>query len=204
MSIKILSANCQGLGSLEKRLDVLNYLKDVTYIASKTHTPPNHLNACLDPSGTMIVFLVLAHQILEECQFCSEKNLVYSIREHISDPEGNYIISDLTVEENRFTLINLYGPNKDTPIFFDILINIAERIENASIILCGDFNTVQNEKLDYFNYKTIKQARLDYFLISQNLLASVNKSSIEGSYRSDHSMIILDISFIQFQKGKPL
>ena len=28
MSIKILSANCQGLGSLEKRLDVLNYLKD--------------------------------------------------------------------------------------------------------------------------------------------------------------------------------
>ena len=28
MSIKILSANCQGIGSLEKRLDVLNYLKD--------------------------------------------------------------------------------------------------------------------------------------------------------------------------------
>ena len=50
----------------------------------------------------------------------------------------------------------------------------------------------------------IKQARLDYFLISQDLLASVNKSSIEGSYRSDHSMIILDISFVQFQKGKPL
>ena len=90
----------------------------MTYIASKTHTPPNHLNACLDPSGTMIVFLVLAHQILEECQFCSEKNLVYSIHEHISDPEGNYIISDLTVEENRFALINLYGPNKDTPNFF--------------------------------------------------------------------------------------
>ena len=41
------------------------------------------------------------------------------------------------------------------------------------------------------------------FLISQDLLASVNKSSIEGSYRSDHSMIILDISFVQFQKGKP-
>ena len=173
------------------------------------------------------------------------KNLVYSIHEHISDPEGNYIISDLTVEENRFTLINLYGPNKDTPnFFFDNLINIAERIGNASLILCGDFNTVQNEKLDYFNYKTInnkkshdtilqikenyclvdpfreaypslrrytwrkkspiKQARLDYFLISQDLLASVNKSSIEGSYRSDHSMIILDISFVQFQKGKPL
>ena len=110
------------------------------------------------------------------------------------------------------------GPIRTPLIFFDNIINIAERIGNATLILCGDFNTVQNEKLDYFNYKTInnkkshdtilqikenyclvdpfreaypslrrytwrkkssiKQARLDYFLISQDLLASVNKSSI--------------------------
>ena len=50
----------------------------------------------------------------------------------------------------------------------------------------------------------IKQAPLDYFLISQDLLSSVNKCSIVGSYRSDHSMIILDISLVQFQKRKPL
>ena len=36
------------------------------------------------------------------------------------------------------------------------------------------------------------------------MLSSVNKTSIEGSYRSDHSMITLDISFVKFQKGKPL
>ena len=41
-------------------------------------------------------------------------------------------------------------------------------------------------------------------LLSHDLLTSVNKRSIEGSYRSDHSMIILDISFVQFQKRKPL
>ena len=33
-------------------------------------------------------------------------------------------------------------------------------------------------------------------------IPSVNKTSIEGSYRLDHSMLILDISFVQFQKGK--
>ena len=33
---------------------------------------------------------------------------------------------------------------------------------------------------------------------------SVNKSSIEGSYRSDHSMITLEFSISQFKKGKPL
>ena len=133
------------------------------------------------------------------------------------------------------------GPIRTPLCFFDNTINILERIGKATLILCGDFNTVQIEKFDYFNnnindkksYDTIlqikenyclvdpfreayhslrrytwkkfpiKQARLYYFLISQDLLASVNKSSIEGSYRSDHSMIILDISFVQFQKGKP-
>ena len=88
------------------------------------------------------------------------KNLAYTINEHISDPGGNYIISDLTVEENRFTLINLYGPNKDNPAFFDNIINVADRIGNASLIICGDFNTVQNEKSDYFNYKTINNKKI--------------------------------------------
>ena len=50
----------------------------------------------------------------------------------------------------------------------------------------------------------LKQARLDYFLISENLLSAVNKSTIDESYRSDHSVITLDISFVKFQKGKPL
>ena len=54
------------------------------------------------------------------------------------------------------------------------------------------------------NRSPLNQARLDYFLISETMLPSVNKSSIEGSYRSDHSMIILELSFIQFKKGKPL
>ena len=50
----------------------------------------------------------------------------------------------------------------------------------------------------------LKQARLDYFLLSEAMRPSVNKSSIEGSYRSDHSMITLEFSFTQFKKGKPL
>ena len=46
-------------------------------------------------------------------------------------------------------------PVRTPLIFFDNITNIAERIGNASLFICGDFNTVQNEKLDYFNYKTI-------------------------------------------------
>ena len=55
MAIKVLSANCQGLGSMEKRLDVFNYLKgkNVISIVSKTHTQPKHQKGFSDPSGIM-------------------------------------------------------------------------------------------------------------------------------------------------------
>ena len=246
MTLKILSVNCQGLGSMEKRLDLFNYLKQKQcqiYCLQDTHTTKTSEN-------------FFRSQWNSECLFSSgssnargvailfSKNLEYEIHNHISDPEGNYLIADISVEQNRFTLVNLYGPNKDTPSFFDTLINTANTIGNTSLIICGDFNTVHDEKLDYSNYKhinnkkahekildlketyslfdpyreshpnqrrytwrrktPIKQARLDFFLISENLLSAINKTSIEESYRSDHSMILLDISFVKFQKGKTL
>ena len=215
------------------------------YIVSKTHTHTTKASECFFRS-----------QWNNECLFSSgtsnyrgvailfNKTVDFKINNSISDPEGNYIICDLSVADNRFTLINLYGPNKDTPQFFQNIIEIAETIENANMMICGDFNAIQDEKLDYFNYKNInnkkshkkipeiketcklhdqfreaypslkrytwrkksplKQARLDYFLVSETLQNSVSKCAIEGSYRSDHSMITLDISFIKFQKGKPL
>ena len=52
--------------------------------------------------------------------------------------------------------------------------------------------------------RPLQMARLDFFLISENLLSSINSCTIEPSYRSDHSIIILKCNFTQFVKGKPL
>lgn len=48
----------------------------------------------------------------------------------------------------------------------------------------------------------IKQARLDLFLTSESLLNNLEKANIEQSYRSDHSMISITLSFSHFKKGK--
>ena len=149
MALKILSANCQGQGSIEKRLDVFNYLKEksVIYIVSKTHTQLKHPN----------VFF-RSHECLlssDTSNSSFNKTVDFKINNSISDPEGNYIICDISVADNRFTLINLYGPNKETPQFFQNIIDIAETIENTNMVICEDFNTIQDEKLDYFNYKHI-------------------------------------------------
>ena len=52
--------------------------------------------------------------------------------------------------------------------------------------------------------KSIKQARLDFFLISETLMQSVNDLEILPSYRSDHSTVVLSIEINDFVKGKGL
>ena len=113
------SANCQGFGLMEKRVDVLNYLKGKQcqiYCLQDTHTTKasesffrSQWNSeCIFSSGT---------SNSRDVAILFSKNLEYKIHNNISDPEGNFIIGEISVEQNRFTLVNLYGPNQDTPIF---------------------------------------------------------------------------------------
>ena len=48
------------------------------------------------------------------------KNFEYKIHEQITDNEGNFMIVDITAQNQRFTLVNIhvYGPKFDIPIFF--------------------------------------------------------------------------------------
>lgn len=48
----------------------------------------------------------------------------------------------------------------------------------------------------------IKQGRLDFFLISRNMLHYVQKSDINMSYRSDHSVITLKLKFSNLERGR--
>lgn len=50
-------------------------------------------------------------------------------------------------------LVNLYGLNKDNFDFFFIeIFSIIEEYESEFIIMCGDWNLVQNFGLDCYNY----------------------------------------------------
>ena len=145
----------------------------------------------------------------------------------------------------EITLINIYGPNNDTPLFYNKVSETIEYFNNQSIILTGDYNLVQNQRLDTYNYVGInnpkakdqvldmieiynltdpfrelypdlkrytwrkhtplKQARLDFFLISQSFFNyQVHDVKIINSYRSDHCPIILQLKLNDFILGKGL
>ena len=100
-----------------------------------------------DLVGIVTVISVLLSQMQVAILFT--KNLEYKVHNSISDHDGNFLLLDITVYNNRFTLATIYGQNTDNPSFFQ---NVSEKISefnNNSVVWCGDFNLVQNAKLDY-------------------------------------------------------
>lgn len=53
---------------------------------------------------------------------------------------GNLLALDLSAEENRVTLKNIYGPNSDNLQLYENIKDIFLELNNECFILCGDFN----------------------------------------------------------------
>ena len=171
-------------------------------------------------------------------------NFEYKILHVDKDNEGNMLLVDLEINDNKFKLINMYGPNTDNEDFYNSLSNIIATNEEDYLIWCGDFNLILNPLLDCNNYRNInnpknrnivinliqeqnlidafryfypesrrytwhktrpmKQARLDYFIVSSAFTDLVTEINIKPSYRSDHSVLELSFLISKFKRGKGL
>ena len=160
------------------------------------------------------------------------------------DREGNFTIAHIETMEKFITITNIYGPNRDSPEFYDNIKNRMEQYHDTFHIhvMCGDSNLVMDPTKDYENYSNVnnqnsrkkvsslisslnlediwksihpdakgftwrkrnprKQARLDFFLVSQSINAYIMNSKIIPGYRTDHSTITLEVCFKQAERGK--
>ena len=76
-----------------------------------------------------------------------------------TDPNGNYIILNMTIQGKKVTLVNIYGPNEDNPQFYRNLKEKYSEFDNELLIICGDWNFIQNPEIDYYNYLHIDNPR---------------------------------------------
>ena len=154
------------------------------------------------------------------------------------------MIVDMEIDGKQLTLVNIYGPNEDSPEFYCKIADIIEKFENETCILCGDFNLVQDQEMDTLNYlhinnpkakecvltlkedfnlvdtfrelkrnekrytwrknNPLKQARLDFLLVSECFMPNVLNVDTLPSYRSDHSTVVLSFKINEFKKGTGL
>lgn len=156
-NIKIVSLNCRGLNGCHKRNEVLKFLKEKQYqffCLQDTHfTETQQRMIYLQWNGES--YCSFGTSSSRGVAILFKKNIEYKVHKVISDNDGNFLILDLTIQTKRLTLVNLYGPNKDKPEFFENVFEKIAKIGNLSYIICGDFNLIQDEKLDCYNYKKI-------------------------------------------------
>lgn len=244
-TIKIASLNCRGLRDQKKRKDVFKFLREKQspiYCLQDTHLIEAD-NKIIHSQWGLDHILTPGRSDARGVLNLFNKNFEYTIGRIKRDDLGNILVSEIKISnEISITLANLYGPNKDSPEFYEKLHDIIGEFDNQFIIICGDWNLVQDFRKDTYNYVTqnnqrslaviekikndynlidpwrtynpesvgytwqrsnpIKQARLDYFLISQELLSLIKNVKILPGYRTDHSYIELELKINNFEKGK--
>ena len=148
--------NCRGLGQQAKRRDVLHYIRNYKFnivFLQDTHMTEQTLpffnslwrgtayHSCFSARSRGTCILI-------------DRNTSYSLIKNINSTCGNYVIVICRIQTHVFAFICLYGPNRDSPLFFTELFEHLENIEVDHIVLAGDMNFVIDPERDCLNYRT--------------------------------------------------
>ncbi len=150
MSLNICSLNVKGLQDSLKRRAVFNTIRDKRkdiYLLQEVHCGPEQGKMWKNEWGGRAWFSEFSRNSVGVA-ILVDNSCDIDIHDVQTDPEGRFIALDCSVNNKRLTICNIYGPNKDSPAFFNKINTIVEDLKNLEIILAGDFNLVQDPKLD--------------------------------------------------------
>ena len=159
--ITIASLNCQGLGDRLKRKDVLNYLKQnqfSIYFLQDTHFLEKEEQYIRSQWGYDCFFSSFSSQS-RGVAIMLNPNFEHKVTQVRKDKDGNKLILEIIVLNMKVTLVNIYGPNRDTPNFYSQLSKDIEDLGNENIIIGGDFNLVLDFESDAQGYVTLNNPR---------------------------------------------
>ena len=118
--IKILSANCQGLGNFEKRKDIFKYFRNMKasiVCLQDTHFVSSNEKIIENQWGFKAYFSSFASNSRGEAVLLNN-NFEHKVMGTRKDDNGNLLALDIQLDSKRLTLVTIYGPNHDSPPFF--------------------------------------------------------------------------------------
>ena len=148
--------NCNGLGNKSKRLKVFTYLKDKInngfVFLQETHSVVNLEKEWKLQWGGEIHF---SHGTTNStgCAIAFSNNFPVKILNQAKDDNGRLLILEVSFNDEKFLLINLYNANNelDQLTVLDLLISKLDGLDfdvNCKPIFGGDFNLIFDSKLD--------------------------------------------------------
>ena len=242
---KICSMNVRGLAGEEKRKDGFNWLKQKNYqiyCLQDVHVSSKNKTAFIR-NWDGEVYLSSVSSGSRGVAILFNGKLDYKVLSEEKDISSNFLMLEIELGKINLLLAVIYGPNQDSPDFYNNLKNKMWAQNNFSAIVCGDWNLVLDYKNDTHGYvrennvkasnevlgmmqnldlidtwraqnpaakkftwvsgkKPIKMARLDFFLVSPDIHAKAVANKISYGYRSDHSLVSLEIEWTEVTRGK--
>lgn len=246
ISVGIYSMNARGLKDENKRAQVFSWLQNrnaYIYFLQETHSTLDCETTWKENWGNNDI--IFSHGTSNSRGVCIlfDNACNYEIKKVYHDDEGRIIILDIILNNQKLTLVNVYGPNIDDPIFFENVHSELDNFECESIIWGGDFNCVQDVMWDkkggrvsthtnsrnrirdimsaydlidiwrrknpniyrftwHSNSNPPVQCRLDYFLVSFNLLTQIDECTISHGFKTDHSSVSLQVTTVEEARGR--
>ena len=146
-----MSINTRGMSEEIKRRSMFKYCRDRADIIflQETHSTKKSEKQWLNEWGGEIIFNHGSSDARGVC-ILFKRNIECKLYMVQRDLEGRILNVEIAVENKKYSLTNVYGPNVDTPVFF---INILELLKETSEnkIVMGDFNCALNPSLDRLN-----------------------------------------------------
>ena len=177
-TLKISSLNCQGLGNYRKRRDVFQYLRQKSYsiyCLQDTHLEGKIENYVQSEWGYKCFFASHTSNA-RGVAVLFNNNFEFRINDIKRDINGNFIIISFSTMDKEILLVNLYGPNKDEPDFYENITRMIKEYHNSNIIVVGDFNLVLEQHIDCYNYKHINNPRAKTAV--ENMISELNLTDI--------------------------
>ena len=146
--------NTQGLGDKGKRKDVINFLKSRKYsicMLQDTHFTTAEEKYIRTQWGYECFFSCHNSQSRGVATFINN-TFDCKINNIEQDNNGNLLILNCKICDKNITLINIYGPNRDSPTFYQDVNNRMSKYDDTLFIIAGDFNLILNPDIDSFNY----------------------------------------------------
>ena len=158
----ILMCNVNGLNTQGKKENLLNELilrKVDIAVVTDSRLNENSINSLRQNEEYNCIFNVLETEEEDNRQVTSrgviilwKKKGLITIEELYKSDDGNLLLANCKIDERQLLIAGIYGPNADTPSFYDNLEAKLEQFSHDRVVICGDFNVTLSHSLDNLNY----------------------------------------------------
>ena len=152
MILKVASLNVAELNDLVKRKSIFTCLKSKTYHAvflQETHAT-NEVQKLWEKEWGNKIFWSHGTSNAKGVAILFNVRTALEVLDSERDEHGRYLIVKASINEETITFCNLYGPNSDSPPFFETLFATLLNFAHDKVILGGDFNIVIDNDLDKY------------------------------------------------------